>query len=82
MPVVGGVVWKRATQEGAMSAMVGGVASTFLWEAFGTPNVEPVLLGFLVSAALFVVVSLLTPPPPDSALAPYFESTTQPGASS
>lgn len=73
LPVVGGVVWRRATREGAASAMVGGVTATFLWEVFGAPSVEPVLCGFLVSAALFVGVSLITPPPPPHALAPYFE---------
>ena len=74
MPVVGGIVWRRATKEGAAAAMVGGVAATFLWEVFGAPSVEPVLSGFLVSAALFVLVSLVTPPPPAGALAPYFDT--------
>lgn len=73
LPVVGGVLWRRATKEGAASAMVGGVTATFLWEAFGPASVEPVLCGFLVSAALFVGVSLATPPPPAHALAPYFD---------
>lgn len=73
LPVVGGVVWRRATREGAASAMVGGVTATFLWEVFGASSVEPVLCGFLVSAALFVGVSLITPPPPEHALAPYFD---------
>ena len=34
----------------------------------------PVLSGFLVSAALFVGVSLVTPPPPEHALRPYFDT--------
>jgi len=76
MPVVGGVLWKRATREGAMAAMSGGVIATFLWEMFGPAAVEPVLSGFLVSAVLFVGVSLVTAPPPAHALEPYFESTT------
>ncbi|MEM7416701.1 MAG: hypothetical protein AAF389_14445 [Gemmatimonadota bacterium] len=74
LPVVGGVLWARATQEGAAAAMVGGVSATFLWEVLGSPQVEPVLAGFLASAALFVGVSLLTPPPPPEALAPYFDA--------
>jgi len=78
MPVVGGVLWRRATRQGAAAAMAGGVAATFAWEMFGTPVVEPVLAGFLVSATLFVGVSLLTPPPPAAALAPYFG---EPGSS-
>lgn len=73
LPVVGGVLWRRATQQGAAAAMVGGVSATFAWEVFGPPAVEPVLCGFLVSAALFFGVSLMTPPPPDEALEPYFE---------
>lgn len=73
LPVVGGVVWRRATREGAASAMIGGTSATFLWEIFGTPTIEPVLCGFIVSATLYVGVSLLTPPPPASALAPYFD---------
>ena len=73
LPVVGGVVWRRATREGAASAMIGGTSATFLWEIFGTPTIEPVLCGFIVSAALYGGVSLLTPPPPSSALAPYFD---------
>ena len=76
LPVVGGVLWPRATREGAAAAMVGGVTATFAWEAWGAASVEPVLCGFLVSAALFFGVSVLTPPPPSSALEPYFD--TQP----
>jgi SSS family transporter len=73
MPVVGGVVWRRATKPGAAAAMVGGVAATFAWEVFGDPAVEPVLAGFLVSTVLFVGVSLVTSPPPTFAVAPYFD---------
>ena len=72
MPVVGGIVWRRATKQGAIAAMVGGVGVTFAWEALGPASVQPVLPGFLVSAFLFVAVSLATPPPPASALRPYF----------
>ena len=74
MPVVGGIVWRRATKEGAAAAMVGGVTATFLWEAFGSTAIEPALPGFAVSALLFCGVSLITPPPPERALAPYFEN--------
>lgn len=70
--VVGGVLWRRATKEGAASAMVGGVAATFLWEIYGSAAVEPALPGVLVSVTLFVLVSLVTPPPPARALEPYF----------
>lgn len=78
LPVVGGVLWRRATREGAASAMIGGVIATFAWEIWGAESLEPVLCGFLVSGILFVTVSLLTPPPPPSALAPYFDDIPNP----
>lgn len=77
LPVVGGVLWRRATREGAAAAMVGGVGATFLWEAFGAASVEPVLCGFIASAVLYVGVSLVTPPPPASAIEPYFGAPTR-----
>jgi hypothetical protein len=52
--------------------MIGGVGVTFLWEIFGSEAIDPVLPGFLASAVLWVMVSLLTPPPPASAVEPYF----------
>ena len=74
MPVVGGILWRRATKQGAVAAMLGGVTATFLWEALGDPAVEPALPGFATSALLFVLVSLATPPPPQTALRPYFDT--------
>lgn len=72
MPVVGGVFWRRATREGAAAAIVGGVATTFAWKAWGAASLDPVLPGFLVSATLLIGVSLVTPRPPVEALEPYF----------
>ncbi|MDH5589207.1 MAG: sodium:solute symporter family protein [Gemmatimonadota bacterium] len=72
VPVVGGVLWRRATKEGAAAAMLGGVSTTLTWEAYGPEHIDPVLPGFLVSAVLWTVVSLLTPPPPRGAVDPYF----------
>lgn len=74
MPVVGGVLWRRATREGATAAMVGGVVVTFLWEVYGAEAIDPVLPGFVMSALLWVGVSLATPPPPEAAVRPYFEA--------
>lgn len=70
--VVGGVLWRRATKEGAAAAMIGGVTATFAWEAWGSATIEPALPGVAVSLLLFVGVSLITPPPPLEALRPYF----------
>jgi SSS family transporter len=77
MPVVAGVLWRRATREGAAAAMVGGIVVTFVWKAAGPASIDPVLPGFLCSAVLLVVVSLLTPPPPANALEPYFGGEPQ-----
>lgn len=75
VPVVLGVLWKRATREGALAAMIGGLAAAVGWRFLGnTQLVDPVLPGFLVSLVLMVAVSYLTPPPPVSAIAPYFET--------
>lgn len=71
-PVVGGVLWRRGTREGAIAAMLGGVTATSLWKLFGDPTIDPVVAGFLTSAVLYATVSLATSPPPDSALDPYF----------
>ena len=60
LPVVGGALWRGATAPGAAAAMVGGVAATFAWKITGRSDVEPVVAGFLTSAALFVGVSLFT----------------------
>ncbi len=74
VPVVGGVLWRRATREGAAVSMVGGVATVFLWKAWGPASIDPVLPGFLASLLLWWGVSLLTPVPPDDAVRPYFEA--------
>lgn len=71
-PVVIGVYWKRATREGAVAAMIGGLVGTLGWQVWGSPGtIHPVLPGFLISVALLVGVSLATPRPPDSAVNPF-----------
>ncbi len=72
VPVVGGIFWKRATREGAIAAMIGGVTATAFWELLGPENIDPVVPGFLASAVLMFAVSMMTKPPPASALEPYF----------
>lgn len=79
VPVVLGVTWRRLTREGALAAMLGGVAAVFLWQSgalpwpgWGPETIHPAAPGVLVSLVLGVVVSRLSPPPPDSALLPYF----------
>ncbi len=75
MPVMGGIWWKRATKEGAIASMIGGAGMTFVWKIFGWGGLDPVLPGFLTSAVLLVLVSLLSPAPPEKALEPYFKTS-------
>lgn len=73
VPVVAGVLWRRATREGAIASMIGGVTATFLWRQFGdTDAIDPVVPGFLTALVLMVGVSLLTARPPASATDPFF----------
>lgn len=72
-PVVGGVLWKRATKQGAIASMIGGVLVTGLWKVFGDPQIYPVLPGFAVSVLSFIVISYFTKPPDESCWKPYFE---------
>lgn len=78
VPVVAAVLWRRATREGAIAAMLGGLAGTIGWRLYGdTATIDPVVPGFLASLTLMVVVSLLTPPPPEKATAPFFDAPTE-----
>jgi hypothetical protein len=52
--------------------MLGGMFATFAWKLYGSPGLDPVLPGFLVSVTLMITVSLLTKPPPAQALEPFF----------
>lgn len=71
-PVVIGVYWRRATREGAVAAMLGGLLGTMGWQVFGSPeSIHPVLPGFVLSVVLLIGVSLATPPPPASAVDPF-----------
>jgi Na+/proline symporter len=67
VPVVVGVYWARATKEGALAAMGGGVATCLLWKGFGSTDVDPVLPGLLASLVLYVGASLLFERPSESA---------------
>lgn len=73
VPVVAGVLWRRATREGAIVAMLGGLVGTVAWRLWGdTDAIDPVVPGFAASLILMIAVSLFTAPPPASAVEPYF----------
>lgn len=71
VPVMGGLLWKRATREGALAAIIagsaGGLAGVFGLLDYG--GVPEVVVGGACSLVAFVVVSLLTRPEPAEAVA-------------
>src|SRR5215210_7556278 len=66
VPIVGALFWRRATAAGALASMVAGsvVVVVFMIRDGLFAN-TPIIWGTLVSLAVFVVVSLLTPRPSD-----------------
>ena len=62
IPVIGGVLWKKATGEGALSALIAGALIAIVGTVFGIEigNVPVVVYSGLVSLILFIVVSLVT----------------------
>ena len=68
VPVIGGLLWRRATRAGALAAIiagsVGGLAGVFGLFDYG--EVPEVVVGGVASLIAFVVVSLLTKPDAES----------------
>jgi Na+/proline symporter len=65
VPVVIGLNWKRATAEGALASMLGGLATCVAWSVAGHPyfaGMDPAEAGVLASAVLFFSVSAVTRP--------------------
>ncbi|MFJ9627699.1 sodium:solute symporter [Streptomyces sp. NPDC101175] len=62
VPILGGLLWKRGTAQGALAAVaVGGLAVVGLMAGYGILANEPVYYGLLASLAAYVAVSLATP---------------------
>ncbi|MFG2945608.1 sodium:solute symporter [Streptomyces adustus] len=62
VPILGGLLWRRGTAQGALaSVVVGGAAVIGLMASYGILANEPVYYGLLASLAAYVVVSLATP---------------------
>jgi SSS family solute:Na+ symporter len=66
VPVLGGVLWKRATRPGAIAAALAGslVAAVGLATGLEVAGIPTEIYAAAVSAVAFVLVSLATPPPP------------------
>ncbi len=78
VPVVLGLNWRRGTKEGAIWSMVAGFAGCLLWtltfqRSFATHGIDSAEVGVVLSALVFVFVSLRTPPTPDENLRIFFD---------
>ncbi|MFF4034141.1 sodium:solute symporter [Streptomyces sviceus] len=62
VPILGGLLWKRGTAQGALASVtVGGLAVIGLMAGYGILANEPVYYGLLASLVVYVAVSLATP---------------------
>ncbi|MGW6720847.1 sodium:solute symporter [Streptomyces sp. NPDC054995] len=74
VPIIGGLLWRRGTAAGALSAVaVGGFAVIGLMWHYGILANQPIYYGLLASLAVYVVVSLATPPTDADVLAAWRE---------
>ncbi|MER5306305.1 sodium:solute symporter [Streptomyces sp. NPDC002773] len=70
VPILGGLLWRRGTVQGALAAVtVGGLAVIGLMWTYGILANEPVYYGLLASLATYVIVSLATRPTDAAVLA-------------
>jgi len=74
VPVVVGMIWKRANTAGAIASMLGGFIVSAGLYATGNAKLfwHPVFPGFAVSLILMVIFTLLGKPVPDANLAVFF----------
>ncbi|NEY32710.1 sodium:solute symporter [Streptomyces sp. PRKS01-65] len=74
VPILGGLLWKRGTAQGALAAVAaGGLAVIGLMAGYGILANEPVYYGLLASLAAYVAVSLATKPTDGAVLAAWRE---------
>ncbi|MFI5549855.1 sodium:solute symporter [Streptomyces sp. NPDC051738] len=74
VPILGGLLWRRGTVQGALaSVVVGGVAVIVLMATHGILANEPVYYGLLLSLAAYLVISLMTKPTDAAVLAAWRE---------
>ncbi|KOV51119.1 sodium:solute symporter [Streptomyces sp. AS58] len=74
VPILGGLLWKRGTVQGAFAAVaVGSLTVLGLMAAFGILANEPVYYGLVASLAAYVIASLATEPTDATVLATWRE---------
>ena len=61
-PALAGLFWKKATKQGIIAGVFGGLLSNIIWKyVLGAPfGLSAVIPGLIMSALLIVVVSLIT----------------------
>ncbi|MBQ0829145.1 sodium:solute symporter [Streptomyces tagetis] len=70
VPILGGLLWRRGTAQGALAAVVvGGLAALGLMAGYGILATEPVAYGLPAALVVYVAVSLATPPTDPAVLA-------------
>lgn len=70
VPILGGLVWRRATIVGAVAAMAAGAVATLVTMAvFGIEANEPIYVGLVAGLVVFVAGSLASRPTPPDVLA-------------
>jgi SSS family solute:Na+ symporter len=70
VPILGGLLWKRGTAQGALASVaVGGLAVIGLMIGYGVLANEPVYYGLLASLVAYVAGSLATRPTDEAVLA-------------
>ncbi|MEV7432907.1 sodium:solute symporter [Streptomyces griseoviridis] len=81
VPILGGLLWKRGTAQGALAAVaVGGLTVVGLMAGYGILANEPVYLGLTASLVAYVAVSLATPATDAAVLAAWRERLAGRGA--
>ena len=78
VPIVFGLYWKRATKEGGIVSMVGGLIAYIIWFLIGSPyGIHAVIVGTIVSVLLMIIVSLNTEKPPKIVIDQFFGEKTE-----
>ncbi|MFQ5867114.1 MAG: sodium:solute symporter [bacterium] len=73
--LVGGILWKRATREGALAGAIFGtlyLVGGFLYQPI-LLGLHPIIPTMLLNMLLYVIVSLCTPPPTDEIKRRFFD---------
>ncbi|AZM53384.1 sodium:solute symporter [Streptomyces sp. WAC 01529] len=74
VPILGGLLWRRGTAQGALAAVAaGGLSVIGLMWGYGILANQPVYYGLLTSLAVYVAVSLATRPTDAAVLAAWRE---------